>query len=151
MQHRLGGRDWPERELARRVAGSDAEFRGRRVLRGQTFLALDDDGLPVAQIGGDVFDRWTIWDPGAGRVTEVDRRRTMGAAYVVDPARWGLGYGRSTLRALIDAPETSDVEQFVLGIDADHAASLRAASAAGFVPLTTQPDAEDMVYVHTVR
>ncbi len=151
VRHRLGGRDWPERELALRAAGPGEEFRGRRVLRGQTFVALDDDDRPVAQIGGDVYDRWTTWDPATGRVTAVDRRRTMGSALVVDPARWGRGYGRATLLALIATPETSDVEQFVLGIDADNAASLRTASAAGFVPLTTEPDAEDMVYVHALR
>ena len=151
VRHRLGGRDWPERELALRVAGPGEEFRGRRVLRGQTFVALDADDRPVAQIGGDVYDRWTIWDPGTERVTAVDRRLTMGAAFVVDPVQWGLGYGRATLRALIDTRETSDVEQFVLGIDADNTASLRAASAAGFVPLTTEPDAEDTVYLRFLR
>ena len=151
VQHRLGGRDRPERELALRVAGPSEEFRGRRVLRGQTFVALDDGGRPVAQIGGDVYDRWTVWDPGTERVTAVDPRRTMGSAYVVDPARWRQGYGRATLIALMAAQETSDVEQFVLGIDADNAASLRAAASAGFVPLSPDPDAEGMVFLSAVR
>jgi RimJ/RimL family protein N-acetyltransferase len=151
VQHRLGGRDWPERELALRRAGPHEEFRGRRVLRGQTFVALDADGRPVAQIGGDVYDRWTVWDPATERVAAVDPRRTMGSAFVVDPARWGQGYGRATLIGLLGAPETADVEQFVLGIDADNAASLRAAASAGFVPLSPDPDAEGMVYVSAVR
>ena len=151
VQRRLGGRSWPERELVLRDAARDEEFRGRRVLRSHTYVALDDDDMPVAQIGGDVYDRWTRWDPAAERVTASDGRRTMGAAYVVDPGRWGRGYGGATLRALVAAPELADVEQFVLGIEPDNAASLGTARTAGFQPLTTEPDAEDMVYRHLVR
>lgn len=43
------------------------------------------------------------------------------------------------------------MEQFVLGIDAGNAASLRAASAAGFVPRTSEPDAEGMVNLRALR
>jgi RimJ/RimL family protein N-acetyltransferase len=53
--------------------------------------------------------------------------------------------------ALRATPRLADVEQFVLGIEPDNAASLRVAAAAGFTPLTTEPDAEDMVYVHLLR
>jgi RimJ/RimL family protein N-acetyltransferase len=151
VQHRLGGRAWPERELALRVARADEEFRGRLVLRTHTFVALNEHGRPVAQIGGDVYDRWTIWDAATDQVTAEIPFRSMGSAYVVDPGRWGCGYGRATLRALVDASETADVEQFVLGIDADNTASMRAAAAAGFVPLTREPDAEGIVYMHALR
>lgn len=152
VQRRLGDRSWPEREMALRTGTPPfEEFRGRRVLRTHTFVAVDDDGRPVAQIGGDVYDRWTTWDPAAERVIATDPRRSMGAAYVVDPQRWGRGYGRATLRALVEAPETADVELFVLGIDPDNTASLRVAAGAGFTPLTTEPDAEDMVYVQLSR
>ncbi|MGK5111867.1 MULTISPECIES: GNAT family N-acetyltransferase [unclassified Geodermatophilus] len=151
VQHRLGGREWPERELALRTAARDEEFRGRRVLRAHSFVVLDDTDRVVAQIGGDVYDRWTTWDAERERVLDEDARRTMGAAYVVDPALTGQGYGRAALTALVEAPETADVEQFVLGIEPDNAASLRAAAAAGFRPLTTEPDAEGMVYVHLLR
>ncbi len=150
-RRRLGGRDWPTRELALRSTVWTDEFRGRRVLRSCTFVALDDDGVVVAQIGGDVYDRWTVWDPAAERVLSTDRRRTMGAAYVVAPSRRGRGIGAATLRALVAAPQTADVEQFVLGIEPDNAASLGAAAAAGFTPLTTEPDVEDMLYLHLVR
>ncbi|MGY1641407.1 GNAT family N-acetyltransferase [Geodermatophilus sp. SYSU D00703] len=150
VQRRLGGREWPERELALRTATWTEEFRGRRVLRSHAFVLLDED-RPVAQVGGDVYDRWTTWDPARERVLSEDPRRTMGAAYVVDPDRWGQGYGRAALRALVEAQETADVEQFVLGIEPDNAASLRAATAAGFASLTTEPDAEDMVYLHLLR
>jgi RimJ/RimL family protein N-acetyltransferase len=151
VQRRLGGRAWPERELALRNAARGEEFRGRCVLRAHSFVALDEEGVPVAQIGGDVYDRWTAWDATTERVTAVDRRRTMGAAYVVDPERWGRGYGRATLRAFLATPELDDVEQFVLGIEPDNAASLGVARGAGFQPLTTEPDAEGMVYLHLVR
>jgi RimJ/RimL family protein N-acetyltransferase len=151
VQRRLGGRTWPERELVLRRAMRGEEFRGRRVLRAHSYVAVDGDGTPVAQIGGDVYDRWTLWDPATERVTRVDERRTMGAAYVVDPQRWGRGHGSATLRALVGTAELADVEQFVLGIEPDNAASLRVARAAGFTPLTTEPDAEDMVYLHLLR
>ncbi|MGY1699920.1 GNAT family N-acetyltransferase [Geodermatophilus sp. SYSU D00766] len=150
-QRRLGGRDWPAREFALRSTVWTDEFRGRRVLRSCTFVALDDDGVVVAQVGGDVYDRWTVWDPATERVLATDPRRTMGAAYVVAPSRRGRGIGAATLRALVAAPETADVEQFVLGIEPDNTASLRAAAAAGFTALTTEPDAEDVVYRHLVR
>ncbi|MCZ2836827.1 GNAT family N-acetyltransferase [Modestobacter sp. VKM Ac-2985] len=151
VRRRLGGRSWPERELALRTAARGEEFRGRTVLRAHSCVALDADGDPVALIGGDVYDRWTQWDPATNRVTAVDERRTMGAAYVVDPARWRRGYGAATLRALGTADALADVEQFVLGIEPDNTASLRTATAVGFDPLTTEPDAEDLVYLHLVR
>jgi len=151
VQRRLGGRSWPERELALRHAAGGEEFRGARVLRAHSFLALDGEGAPVAKIGGDVYDRWTTWDPAAEQVISTDERRSMGAAYVVDPARWGRGYARASLLALVAAPELADVEQFVLGIEPDDTASLRAAAGAGFEPLTTEPDAEDMLYLHRLR
>jgi RimJ/RimL family protein N-acetyltransferase len=151
VQRRLGGRSWPERELVLRRAARGEEFRGRRVLRAHSYVAVDDDGAAVAQIGGDVYDRWTQWDPATERVTAVDSRRTMGAAYVVDPQRWGRGHGGAALRALVGAAELADVEQFVLGIEPDNAASLGVARSAGFQPLTTEPDAEDMVYLHLLR
>ncbi|MGX5657209.1 GNAT family N-acetyltransferase [Geodermatophilus nigrescens] len=75
----------------------------------------------------------------------------MGAAYVVAPSRRGQGVGAATLRALVADPGTADVEQFVLGIEPDNAASLRAAAAAGFARRTAEPDAEDMVYLHLRR
>ncbi|GAB3191932.1 hypothetical protein GCM10027261_03220 [Geodermatophilus arenarius] len=150
-RRRLGGREWPVREMALRGTRWTEEFRGRRVLRSHSFVALDDTGRPVAQIGGDVYDRWTTWDPVAERVLATDGRRTMGVAYVVDPARRGRGHGSAALRALVAAPETADVEQFVLGIEPDNAASLRVAAAAGFTPLTTEPDAEDVVHLRLER
>jgi RimJ/RimL family protein N-acetyltransferase len=152
VQRRLGGRTWPEREFALRTAARrDDDFRGRRVLRAHSYVALDGEGAPVAQIGGDVYDRWTLWDPATEQVTAVHEGRAMGAAYVVDPARWGQGYGRTALRALTEAADVADVEQFVLGIEPDNAASLAAARGAGFEPLTTEPDAEDMVYLRRRR
>jgi RimJ/RimL family protein N-acetyltransferase len=121
------------------------------VLRAHTYVGLDPTGTPVAQIGGDVYDRWTLWDPATERVTATWPGLAMGSAYVVDPARWGRGLGRAALRALVAAPELADVGQFVLGIEPDNVASLRAGAAAGFRPLTTEPDDEDMLYLRLAR
>ncbi|WP_052091250.1 GNAT family N-acetyltransferase [Modestobacter caceresii] len=151
VQRRLGGRAWPQREFALRTAARDEEFRGARVLRAHSWVALADDGAAVAQIGGDVYDRWTVWDPAAERVTATYEGRAMGAAYVVDPDRWDQGIGSATLRALLGADELADVAQFVLGIEPDNAASLGVARAAGFEPLTEGPDAEGMLYLRRLR
>jgi RimJ/RimL family protein N-acetyltransferase len=151
VRRRLGGPDWPVRELALLTAARDEPFRGMTVLRAHSFVALDDEGTAVAHIGGEVYDRWTDWDPAREEVLAVHPGRAMGAAYVVDPARWGRGVGRAALRALVAAPEVADVVQFVLGIDEDNAASRAAAAAAGFVPLSERPDAEGMVYVRWTR
>ena len=151
VRRRLGGPDWPVRELALRTAARDQEtFRGKTVLRVHSFVALEDDE-PAAHVGGDVYDRWAVWDPAREEVLAVHPGRAMGAAYVVDPARWGRGVGRETLRALVAAPEVADVVQFLLGIDEDNAASRAAAAAAGFAPLSEEPDAEGMVYVRWTR
>ena len=151
VQHRLGGRSWPARELRLRAAPHSEEFRGRWVVRTHSYVVLDEADTPVAQIGGDVYDRWTSWDPATERVTATYPGTAMGSAYVVDPARWGRGYGRAALLALLRHPELADVAQFVLGVEPDNTASLRAAAAAGFQPLTTAPDAEDMVYLRLAR
>ena len=149
VQRRLGGRTWPERELALRNAAHGEEFRGRRVLRSHTFVALDGDGAPVAQIGGDVYDRWTSYAGernGEPIVLGTIERTTMGLAYVVDPKRWGQGFGTAALRTVITHPATADVELFVAGIDTGNRASSRCALAAGFRIDDPTPDFEDTVY-----
>ncbi|NYJ06783.1 GNAT family N-acetyltransferase [Petropleomorpha daqingensis] len=151
VRRRLGGPDWPVRGLALLNAGWGEPFRGKTVLRAHSFLALDHDGAAVAHVGGEVYDRWAVWDPAREEVLAVHPGRAMGSAYVVDPARWGRGIGRATLRALVAAPEVADVEQFLLGIDEDNAASRAAAAAAGFVPLSEEPDAEGIVFVRWTR
>jgi RimJ/RimL family protein N-acetyltransferase len=151
VRRRLGGPEWPVREFALRTAAREETFRGMTVLREHSFIGLDDVGAVVAQIGGDVYDRWTVWDPAREEVLAVHPGRAMGAAYVVDPARWGQGVGRATLRALVDAPDVADVVQFLLGIDEDNAASRAVAAAAGFTPMSDEPDAEGMVYLRLRR
>jgi RimJ/RimL family protein N-acetyltransferase len=151
VRRRLGGPEWPVREFALRTADRRETFRGMSVLRAHSFVALDDEGAAVAHIGGDVYDRWAVWDPAREEVLAVHPGRAMGAAYVVDPARWGRGVGRATLRALVDAPEVADVVQFLLGIEEDNAASRAAAAAAGFTRFTGEPDAEGMVYLRLYR
>jgi RimJ/RimL family protein N-acetyltransferase len=130
----LGGPDWPAREF-RTDPGIGEIYRGRRVLRTHSWLAFDPGGEAVAQIGGDVYDRWTA-EPGPA----------MGFAYVVDPRRWGRGYGTATLLAMMDAPEMADVRVFAAGIEPANVASVRCATAAGMTPDTTIPDDEGIVH-----
>ncbi|WP_250002657.1 GNAT family N-acetyltransferase [Actinoplanes sp. M2I2] len=130
----LGGPDWPARALRLRGHGIGEIYRGRRVLRDHTWVALDSHGDPVALTGGDVYD------PGP----------ELGLAYVVDPARWRQGYGTATLLALIEHPAVADVAVFTAGIEPANVASSRCAAAAGFRPDDPEPDFEGIVH-HVLR
>jgi hypothetical protein len=93
VRRRLGGPEWPERELRFRQAEGGEEFRGRSVLRVHSWVALDAAGEPVAKIGGDVYDRWSRYDgsrPEHPVVSALEPGPAMGLAYVVDPARAGV-------------------------------------------------------------
>jgi RimJ/RimL family protein N-acetyltransferase len=144
VSRRLGGPDWPVRALAVADSDDDAEFRGRRVLRTHTWLARHE-GEPVGYLGGEVYDRWTIWD--GQRVIASEPGPAMGAAYVVAPTRWREGLGSALLRSWVVAPEVADVRVFVLGIDTDNVASHRCAESAGFRADDDVPDWEDIVHV----
>lgn len=135
----LGGPDWPAHGLDQPPPGPDEWFRGMRVLRVHTWLAVTGDGTPVAQIGGDVFDRWCEGD-------RTEPGPAMGFAYVVDPSRWRQGIGRATLRLMFDAPELADVIVFAAGIEPENQASTRCARSAGMHPATETPDYEGIVY-----
>jgi RimJ/RimL family protein N-acetyltransferase len=141
VDQRLGGPEWPARALALEEDGE--EFRGRKVLRTHTWFARYD-GEPVGYLGGEVYDRWTVWD--GEQVTAWEPGPAMGAAYVVAPARWRQGLGSAMLRAWVEAPEVDDVAVFALGIDHDNVASRRCAESAGFRADDEVPDWEDTVY-----
>jgi RimJ/RimL family protein N-acetyltransferase len=148
VQRWLGGPDWPAREFAPADPELSDEFRGRRVLRSHSWLAFDDAGAAVAQIGGEVYDRWCRYTEGPGGpvVDAVEPGPAMGLAYVVDPRRWRRGFGTATLRVVLAAPEVADVVLFAAGIEPGNVASARCAVAAGLRPETTAPDWEDMIY-----
>lgn len=149
VRRRLGGPEWPARELRLMSVQPGEEFRGRRVLRAHSWVALDVDGEPVAKVGGDVYDRWTRYDgsrPDEPVVGAVEPGPAMGLAYVVRPSHWRRGLGRATLRAVVAHPSVADVRLFAAGIDADNTASRRCAVSAGFVPDVDEPDWEDTVY-----
>ncbi|WP_127507437.1 GNAT family N-acetyltransferase [Actinoplanes solisilvae] len=135
----LGGPDWPAQSLRMHGQGLGEEFRGRRVLRDHSWVALDDDGEPVGLIGGEVYDHW---DETAGPA--------MGLAYVVDPRRWRQGYGAAMLRAVVGSDEVADVVVFAAGIEPENKASVRCAVAAGFRPENGEPDHEGIVH-HLLR
>ena len=151
---RLGGREWIHREVRLIQERPGQEFRGMTTLRAHGWIAADAAGTAVAYIGGDVYDRWaTYLGEHAGRavLSDVDPRRSMGLAYVVDPARWGEGIGRATLLAVLGHPDVADVEAFYCGIEADNEASRRCAEAAGFTLLDPEPDWEGILYFRRER
>lgn len=154
VRRRLGGREWPRRELRLLTAPDPTPFRGRTVLRVHSWLAVDGAGLPVGKIGGDVYDRWTVFDPSGangGAVVATEPGPALGLAYVVDPARWGQGWGRRMLQAVVAHRETADVVLFTAGIDDDNLPSRRCAAAAGFRLRDPVPDAEGTVYYQRRR
>jgi RimJ/RimL family protein N-acetyltransferase len=145
---RLGGREWPERELQLLESGIGDMFRGRRVMRTHSWVAFDGSGSAVAKIGGEVYDRWCRYTegPDGSVVDAVERGPAMGLAYVVDPRRWRRGFGTAALFAAMHAPEVADVVLLAAGIEPDNVASARCAAAAGLVPDTAVPDWEGIVY-----
>ena len=148
VRHRLGGPEWPAREL-RLLQVEGGEFRGRSVLRAHSWVALDAAGVPAAKIGGDVYDRWSRYDgsrPDRPVVSAVEPGPAMGLTCVVDPARRRQGLGRAVLRAAVGHPAVRDVRLFAAGIDADNEASRRCAAVAGFTLDAEEPDWEDTVY-----
>ena len=153
VRHRLGGPEWPERELRLIGEKPGGEFRGRTVLRVHSWIVLDEADAIVAKVGGDVYDRWARYDgevPDGPIVSRVEDGPAMALGYVVDPARWGRGIGRRTLQTVVASPDVADVRIFAAGIDADNAASRRCAVAAGFLPDDPEPDREGTVH-HLLR
>jgi len=149
VRHRLGGRPWIHRAVRLLDEQPGEWFRGRIVLRAHAWLALDDDETPVAFVGGEVYDRWVRYHgegPSGPLLSDEDRRRAIGLAYAVDPARWGRGHGHGALRAVVAHPDVVDVALFFCGIDADNIASQRCCAAAGFGLIDAAPDHEDMLY-----
>ena len=150
----LGAPAWIHRELRLLVERPGTTFRGMAVLRSYGWVVLDGAAVPVAFIGGDVYDRWVRYQgdcPNGPLLSDEDRRRAMGLGYVVDPLRWGHRFGRSAISAVIGHSEVSDVETFFCGVDADNEASKRCALAAGFHLLDPQPDFEAMFYLRRER
>lgn len=149
VRRRLGGPEWPVRELRLVDTVRQDEYRGRLVLRAHAWVALDVAGEPVAKIGGDVYDRWCRFDGSRldqPVVSAVEFGPAMGLAYVVDPSRWRQGFGRAVLHAAVQHPDVDDVRLFAAGIDADNEASCRCAASAGFLLDAHPPDWESTVY-----
>jgi RimJ/RimL family protein N-acetyltransferase len=153
VDRRLGGPEWPARELGLMQEKPGSDFRGRRVLPTHSWLLTDGNGSLVAKIGGDVYDCWTRYHGEGPDGPIIDRREpgpAMGLAYVVDPSRWRQGFGRAALRAVVASPDVVDVRLFVAGIDADNIASSHCARSAGLLPEDREPDWEGTVH-HVLR
>lgn len=154
VQRWLGPRSWIRRELRLIGERPGTTFRGMPVLRSYGWLAIDHHADPVAFIGGDVHARWVRYH-GEGLhgpvVSDEDPRRSMGLGYVVDPARWGQGYGRGAIRAVLGHPDVDDVEVFFCGIDVGNLASRRCALGAGFHLADPHPDHEGTLYYRRER
>lgn len=96
VRRRLGGLEWPVRELRLLDTKPSEAYRGAVVLRAHSWVALTGAGDLVAKIGGDVYDRWARYDgarPDPSVVTAVEPGPAMGLTLVVDPDRWGHGVG----------------------------------------------------------
>jgi RimJ/RimL family protein N-acetyltransferase len=124
-QRRLGGPDWPAREL-RLLADPPPAHRGQRVERRWAWVA--EDLVPVGLV-----------------VAEAYCDATASVALVVDPARRGRGVGRRILRAVLDALRAAGIREATGGIEADNVASVRCVEAAGFTRQAEEPDAEGFV------
>lgn len=148
----LGGPEWPERALRLQGTGLGEVYRGLRVLRSYSWVALDEAGAAVGLIGGEVYDRWCRYTEACGEpaVDHVEDGPAMSLAYVVDPGRWRHGYGVAALRAVLGAPEVADVVLFTAGVEDGNAASARCAVRAGFAPDGPEPDWEGIVH-HVLR
>jgi RimJ/RimL family protein N-acetyltransferase len=148
----LGGPEWPAREFEPHDSDIGEMFRGRRVMRSHSWVAVDANKNVVAYIGGEVYDRWCRYEetPEGPVIDAVEPGPAIGLAYVVDPRQWRRGYGTATLRAVMDAPEAADVVLFAAGIEPDNIASARCAASAGLVPDSDVPDWEGIV-VHIRR
>ena len=155
VQRWLGDRSWPRREL--RLVGErpGTDFRGMKTLRSYAWVALDESGGSVALIGGDVYDRWVLLHQGETpddpEHVSAYPNRSMAIVFVVDPGRWGQGYGPAAVRALVASPSTVDVQAFWAGIDVENHASRRAIVSAGFEPHDEEPDFEGMLYYRLLQ
>lgn len=154
VRARLGDRMWIHRELRLIGQRPGTSFRGARVLRSYGWIAEDRAGLPVAFIGGDVYDRWVRYHgegPDGPLLSDADDRPAIGLGYLVDPTRWRCGYGRAAIEAALEHPDLSDVQIFFCGVDSDNHASRRCTAAAGFALPDPEPDYEDIVYYRRDR
>jgi RimJ/RimL family protein N-acetyltransferase len=147
----LGGPGWPS--LILDLAGSPlGEFRGAVETGRHAWLAWHG-GTPVGFIDCGTTDRWTTWEGGPnGRgVMATVPRPTANISYVVNPAVRQRGYGTAIIRELLIHPELAHIKLFAAGIDSGNVASIRCARAAGFTPLSSEPDWEGVVYYVTNR
>lgn len=104
------------------------EFRGRKVLKRSALVGLLDQ-QPVSLVDFELYE-----DASAG------------VGLVVGPNHRKQGWGRETLRRLADSKHVAGIKVLFAGIEPKNVASVRCFQAAGFIPRTTEPDHEGIIY-----
>lgn len=153
VQRRLGGRDWPARELELVSQTPGTEYRGAVVTGRFNWVAFDGEDA-VGLIGGETYTRWTSYG-GEGSdgsiVLDSIERPAMELAFVVDPMQWSRGYCKAMLDAVLELPEVASVRVFNGGVEPDNIASILCLKRAGFVRLSDEQDWEGMLNFILVR
>ena len=123
----LEDRKWPAMAL-RLATEPPVERRGKRALRRETFLAMEN-GSPVALAD-----------------TEMYQDGTASFAFVVEPSRRGRGVCRRVALALRAYLADQGVHELFAGAEPDNLASIRCLEAAGFRPRSELADSEGFLY-----
>lgn len=147
VEQRLGGRDWPARELALVSQTPGTEYRGAFVTGRFNWVAFDGEDV-VGLIGGETYNRWTSYGgegPDGSIVLDSIELPAMELAFVVDPTQWGRGYCKAMLDAVLVRPEVADVRVFGGGVEPDNVACILCLKRAGFVRLSDEQDWEGML------
>jgi RimJ/RimL family protein N-acetyltransferase len=153
VRRRLGGRDWPARELALVSKTPGSQYRGALVWARHNWVGFDDDSA-IGLIGGETYDRWTRYE-GEGAegpiISESIDLPAMGLHYVVDPVSWGRGYCGELLQEVFARPEVAQMRVFDAGVEPDNVASIRCLARSGFVKLSPEPDWQGILHLLRTR
>lgn len=114
-------------QFAGKLGTSEVKGRGKDRLATLAWVAFDAANCPVAFVGGDL----TVQHAGSTELVsgslvtrETTSPPTLGFMYAVQAGQRHRGYGRRTLRAVLEDPSTHDIEAFECTVDGANAASL---------------------------
>jgi RimJ/RimL family protein N-acetyltransferase len=123
----LGGRGWPAL-MMRLAERPPAEYRGRAVVGRWAWIGLEDE-RPIGMVAAERYDD-----------------RSAEVSIVVAPPERGRGIGQELVRSALARPELEDLDCVWAGIEPENVASIRCFERVGFVRVTEEPDADDVVY-----